>query len=325
MPLISIIIPVYNSSNTLNRCVDSILNQTFCDWELLLIDDGSTDGSGEICDKYSAKDTKIKVFHKKNGGVSSARNVGIDYAKGKWITFVDSDDYINPKALYHMVSCAGSSDLVLSSIRIHNNNNEYVSKVDNSYTRNKNEIGVLLTSLNNYVGLTAPWGKLLNLSIIKKYQIKFNEKFFSGEDTLFLYKYIYHVECISCVQYISYNNVTTNGLSRKMLSLDEIDGILVEIIVALENLHKKFNYNIEKKYYDCIGYFITKYNFNNKSIKSFYKDFLYLSRRKYFKDMVNDKIYLNKGFKRNLFDKLFNCRLYGIIVLWTFKSKKIYF
>lgn len=80
-PIISIIVPVYNAEKTLNKCVDSILNQTFQDWELLLIDDGSTDRSGELCNEYAAKDQRIKVFHKKNGGVSSARNIGLDHAK----------------------------------------------------------------------------------------------------------------------------------------------------------------------------------------------------------------------------------------------------
>lgn len=91
-PIISIIIPVYNAEKTLNRCVDSVLNQTFHDWELLLIDDGSKDRSMYLCDEYALKDKRIKVFHKKNGGVSSARNMGLDYARGEWITFVDSDD-----------------------------------------------------------------------------------------------------------------------------------------------------------------------------------------------------------------------------------------
>ena len=99
MPLISIIIPIYNAEDTLNRCICSILNQTFYDWELLLIDDGSTDLSGELCDEYASKDQRIKVFHKKNGGVSSARNVGLDYAKGEWITFCDSDDFVCPNWL----------------------------------------------------------------------------------------------------------------------------------------------------------------------------------------------------------------------------------
>lgn len=91
-PLISVIVPVYNVEKYLPRCIDSIIDQTFKNFELLLIDDGSKDKSGEICDEYAKRDNRIKVFHKENGGVSSARNVGLDSAKGEWIIFCDSDD-----------------------------------------------------------------------------------------------------------------------------------------------------------------------------------------------------------------------------------------
>lgn len=103
-PNISIIVPVYNVEKYLNRCVDSILAQTYTDFELLLIDDGSTDDSGTICDEYAAKDSRIRVFHKPNGGASSARNMGLDYAKGEWIAFADADDYVMPEWLqnYHV-------------------------------------------------------------------------------------------------------------------------------------------------------------------------------------------------------------------------------
>jgi len=94
-PILSVIIPIFNSREFLPRCVDSILKQSFSDYELLLIDDGSTDGSGDICDEYSGKDNRVRVFHKENGGVSSARNFGMDYAKGEWLSFLDSDDWID--------------------------------------------------------------------------------------------------------------------------------------------------------------------------------------------------------------------------------------
>lgn len=86
MPKISVIVPVYNTEKYLHRCVDSILAQTFTDFELLLIDDGSTDSSGAICDEYAQKDSRVRVFHKENGGASSARNLGLDNATGEWIT-----------------------------------------------------------------------------------------------------------------------------------------------------------------------------------------------------------------------------------------------
>ncbi len=92
-PKISIIVPVYNAEKTLNKCMDSIISQSFTDWELLLVDDGSTDGSGVLCDEYAAKDSRIRVFHKANGGVSSARNLGLDNVTGEWVVFCDSDDY----------------------------------------------------------------------------------------------------------------------------------------------------------------------------------------------------------------------------------------
>ncbi len=129
--LISIIVPVYNAENTLNRCIDSILNQTFRGWELFLIDDGSTDKSGKLCDDYALKDKRIKVFHKANGGVSSARNIGLQYTKSKWVTFVDADDYLNVESLYNMIICSDDSDLVLSSIKICGIK-EIVVKLDNN-------------------------------------------------------------------------------------------------------------------------------------------------------------------------------------------------
>ena len=94
MSAISVIVPIYNAEKHLQSCIDSILAQTFTDFELLLINDGSKDNSGSICDEYVIKDNRVRVFHKENGGVSSARNLGLDNAIGEWVTFVDSDDWI---------------------------------------------------------------------------------------------------------------------------------------------------------------------------------------------------------------------------------------
>lgn len=99
MELISVILPIYNVEKYLPKCIDSILAQTYTDYEIILVDDGSTDKCGEICDRYAQTDTRIRVIHKKNGGVSDARNVGIDAAKGKYICWVDPDDYIHPQYL----------------------------------------------------------------------------------------------------------------------------------------------------------------------------------------------------------------------------------
>ncbi len=102
-PTISVIIPVYNVENYLARCVDSILAQTFEDLEVILVDDGSPDGSGKICDLYAKKDPRVQVIHKPNGGLSSARNAGLDIAAGEYLSFIDSDDWIEPDTYGHMM------------------------------------------------------------------------------------------------------------------------------------------------------------------------------------------------------------------------------
>lgn len=119
MAKISIIVPVYNIEKYLENCVESILNQTFKDLEIILVDDGSTDNSGKICDIYKHKDKRIKVIHKENGGLSSARNCGIEIASGEYIGLVDSDDYIHPQKyeILYKNAIKYSSDIVVSSYK----------------------------------------------------------------------------------------------------------------------------------------------------------------------------------------------------------------
>ena len=113
MPKISIIVPVYKAETYLSRCLDSIINQTFKNFEVLLIDDGSPDCSGEICDKYAAMDTRIRVLHKENGGVSSARQMGLDNAKGEYTIHADPDDWVEPNMLEELYKKAKEAEYVL--------------------------------------------------------------------------------------------------------------------------------------------------------------------------------------------------------------------
>lgn len=125
MSKISVIIPIYNAEDFLSKSVESVLNQTLKDIELLLIDDGSTDNSGKICDEYALKDKRVKVYHQENSGVSAARNNGIKLAKGEYIAFVDSDDYINPDMLekmYQKAIEAGSDIVMCDAVTVYDNN-----------------------------------------------------------------------------------------------------------------------------------------------------------------------------------------------------------
>ena len=100
---VTVIVPVYNTEQYLSQCIESVLNQSFNSFELLLIDDGSKDGSGDICDEYAKKDSRIRVFHKENGGVSSARNLGLDNVLGEWVFFFDGDDLLPGRALEALI------------------------------------------------------------------------------------------------------------------------------------------------------------------------------------------------------------------------------
>ena len=113
-PLVSVILPVYNVENYLSKCVDTVIGQTYKNIEIILVDDGSTDKSGEICDEYAAKDSRVKVIHQKNGGVSSARNTGIDASRGDYIGFIDSDDAIDPDMYSILLNEALSHDSDIS-------------------------------------------------------------------------------------------------------------------------------------------------------------------------------------------------------------------
>lgn len=136
-PRISVIVPVYNAEKWLYRCIDSILAQTFEDFELLLIDDGSTDRSGAICDEYAIVDSRVRVFHKPNGGVSSARRLGIEEAKGEYSIHVDSDDYIDKAMLYDMLTAIKDYDLLVSGYYVRNGNDEILINQYNEITDNK--------------------------------------------------------------------------------------------------------------------------------------------------------------------------------------------
>ena len=115
-PLISIIIPIYNIMDCLEKCVDSCINQTYRNIEIIMVDDGSTDGTGELCDKLKEKDSRIRVFHKENGGSSSARNLGIEQAKGDYLGFVDSDDFISATMYEHLMTAIQEYDVSIAQV-----------------------------------------------------------------------------------------------------------------------------------------------------------------------------------------------------------------
>ena len=167
MAEISIIVPVYNVEKYLENCIESILNQTFKDFELILVDDGSTDNSGKICDIYKKKDSRIKVIHKNNGGLSSARNAGIDVAGGKYIGFVDSDDSIHPKmyeTLYDLISKYNSDIAICNFKNIYNMLYKEYEEIEMNGIIEMSNIEAINNLYDSTIGLRlrVSWNKLYN-------------------------------------------------------------------------------------------------------------------------------------------------------------------
>ena len=186
--LISIIVPIYNVENYLRQCLDSIMNQTYQNFECLLINDGSPDNSAEICREYVDKDASFRYFEKENGGVSSARNLGIEHSKGEYITFIDSDDWVDSDYLevLHSKIKEYNTDFVISSYKKFDMDEDcfYLHIWDQDYYERiwtSQELLTQLPNLENYDGsYTVSWGKLFKRSIFD--EILFNEQRKFGED-----------------------------------------------------------------------------------------------------------------------------------------------
>lgn len=232
--MISVIVPVYNAEKYLRECIDSILAQTYTDFELLLIDDGSTDGAGEICDEYALKveglgmrddgDTfhkpltinhklSIRVFHKENGGVSSARNLGLDNAKGDWVCFVDSDDTIPIDALETFAKAAREdADLVMTKYQKWNEDGEllidYRRCPDRLFSTKEFIKEMYNTRQQEYQGVICD--KLFRKAIITAHHLHFNEKICFNEDRLFVVQFA----CASGKNVVYKDHLTYNYVER---------------------------------------------------------------------------------------------------------------
>lgn len=203
-PRISIIVPVYKVESYLNKCIDSILNQTFEDFELILVNDGSPDKCGEICEDYAKKDSRIRVFHKENGGQATARNFGIDVARGEYIGFVDSDDYIEPEmyeVLYNM--CINDNcDMVNCSSKIYFNNKIKVNGNGEKVIHSKKE--AMRVVIEGLLYDECLWSKLIKKSVLKDLRMPVGIIY---EDTAFVYKIVDKCERIGYMGVPMYNYI----------------------------------------------------------------------------------------------------------------------
>ena len=236
--LVSVIVPIYNREKYLSRCIDSILNQTYKNIEIILINDGSTDRTKEICDEYKRKDSRIRVYHIENHGVSYARNLGIKNSNGKYIQFVDSDDYIDEKMIEILVNNIGEYDMVICGFNLHSS---YVRKKQPKSQELYNKIDIL----NNF-------SQLLKLglfsSVVNKLFCKdkiiylFDENMNHAEDLMFCIKNINYIEGINIIDDCLYNSYldTPQSLNKShKKNLFETQNKIYNEIIGLYNINKR--------------------------------------------------------------------------------------
>ena len=241
--MISIVIPVYNVEKYLRQCLDSVLNQTFQDFELLLMDDGSTDRSSFICDEYALKDNRIKVVHQENSGVSNARNNGISLARGQWITFIDSDDWVDPDYLENFESEGSDCDLIVQGLKYYDNRNgqffKYI-KVNNCELNGPKQ--KLLVAENKILNLGYPVAKLYRNTVIAN-RVSFNTNISFHEDHIFVLDTFNLSEKIKLVNSVSYNYRyyhTNDSLSSKKHSWQNLNIAAEGMLTSLNNLRERF-------------------------------------------------------------------------------------
>ena len=242
--LISIIIPVYKVEKYLPRCIESVLNQTYKNFELILVDDGSPDNSGKICDEYALRDNRIKVIHKENGGVSSARNTGIDAASGEYINFIDSDDWVPENSLEILINAilSNDADLSVGGYELRQIKAKKISLPDNILSFSENlPIDAKNLKILDWGHFHSCWCKLFKRDIVLRHNLRFDLDIKLGEDCLFVRNYLFYVrKIVTLSQNVYYYNLL-NEYSATKKSFTNMGRWSVDGINSFINLLNKFS------------------------------------------------------------------------------------
>lgn len=302
MKKLSVIIPVYNVEKYLKKCLDSLIAQDEHDFEVLLINDGSPDNCGAICDEYANKDSRIKVFHKENGGVSSARNLGLDKACGEYITFVDSDDFVTLNYVSSIFSFVKqNADLTMFGVVRDTGKNHFIHKKqfeNQIYEDIPKDVGKLFVEFAFHAG--SPVNKVFKRSIIKEYKIRFRTDLKVCEDMLFCLEYIKHVNTMlhtNSTLYTYICNPTSATQKRKLEYISNKSDAYFEIKKYLsENLKGDILRKYSQKLMETFSYEVVR------EINS-------LKKNKVFKKIIKETISNNELCKEIISQKPHNYRL----------------
>lgn len=328
---VSIIVPIYNSESNLNTCIESLLNQTFKNIEIILINDGSIDKSGEICDNYAKIDNRISVFHKKNGGVSSARNLGINKSSGKYIMFCDSDDWMENncvEVLYNKISTF-DTDIIYSGVY----REEYLNnvKIKDKVSAVSQELHLNVSELYNYLEyiinsiespFLSPWAKIYRGDIIRNNNLYFDEKMVCLEDFYFNIQFLEYSNTMYFAKDIKYHYIGIRGKGGvQNRNKNDLTYEVSNIYRALNQLLKDKIKN--KSLEDFLSYwFIENYKLVFNKLVFEEKNITKIERNKILDNLCNNKefcefLYKNKNKARlyNMIKKLIDIKLYSLAYL----------
>lgn len=313
--MVSIIVPIYKAEKYLHRCIDSILAQTFSDFELLLVIDGSPDNSGAICDEYALKDLRIRVLHKENGGVSSARNLGLDNACGEWVAFIDADDWIGETYLEYCVSAGIDVDLVRVGIkRIYDE--KTTIEVRQSFGKRYSTVGNHLKKIVSRSTTLGVWGGLYRLSYLNKFKIRFREGLKMGEDWLFSFEYLKH--CSSVILVTSnlyyYNKINEESCVNNISFEKDIQLLSVTSEILNDELIRSPKFYISKS--TCktkVLYEVLSHVLSISKTKEERKRLTALVFRKNITSNIIELIVSRTNFKHKLFVIVASSFLWGVI------------
>lgn len=238
-PLISVIIPVYNVEKYISNCVESVLNQTYANFEVILVDDGSPDNSGAICDKYAMKDSRVRVIHKQNKGVSAARNTGIDESRGEYICFIDSDDWIEATYLEDFVKCGlKPNGIIYSGITNDYDDGRHTAACQYENESTELNLGDFIVR-HRLIHNGYPWAKALCRKTIIDHNLRFDTNISFHEDHLFVLNYLQYAESLGTVSNLGYHYMHHGGgqslssKKHKPSNLAYAGSLLIEVIDKL--------------------------------------------------------------------------------------------
>ncbi|MGG0237744.1 glycosyltransferase [Bacillus rhizoplanae] len=258
--LISVVVPIYNVEKWLSRCIENILNTPFINIELILVNDGSPDKCGEICEEYVKKDSRIRVIHKENGGLSSARNAGIELASGKYIVFIDPDDEINKNYFTKLYRIAedNNCDAVVCGYKTVPNSNIIIPNFKLNTVMNGREFVLSSSNIHSNNDLCFVWRYMYNLSIIKDKNIRFNEQVFIGEDVIFNLEFLLESKRAYAISESLYLYTVNNPNSLMRIPYKpKLESSLLLQYKIRKDLSQKFNLlNSEHYKKDMANYYI---------------------------------------------------------------------